>query len=181
MRFLHQIIGLVPWASHAGLERRPTRRRRAPIALETLEGRALLSGIAVSNGNLTITAATGTGGNHAEVQIDSANHFVEVTFNGQTQEFNPSTTPITSVLYLGGTLGGDTFADNTNLESREYGYATGNHFTGGTSYNYVWFVSGGGNSFSDQGDYAVSDVWGYQNSDTINNPGHAKIQLYTYL
>jgi hypothetical protein len=153
--------------------------------LETLEGRELLSAISVSPvGTLTIVAPHNSGGNSAVVSIDPNNKDVEVTYNfgGGTQsvEFNPA--GIHNVLYLGGALGGDTFTDNTNLISREYGYGTGNDFTGGTNINYVWFLNGTGNTYNAVGADSVSDVWewGGIDSDTIDNLDGGTVQLYLY-
>jgi hypothetical protein len=182
MSFLSQIMGLIPASSRARQQRRSRDRRCSPIALEALEGRALLSitGVSVTNGNLYILASKGSSNNSAEVQIDPKTHLVEVTLNGQSEEF-PSSTPIYSVSYVGGSGGGDTFIDDTSLESREYGYGTGNSFTGGTDFNYVWFLNGGGNTFTSTGATSVSDVWefGGVGSDKIDNDG-GTVLLYDY-
>ncbi len=156
------------------------------MELETLEGRALMSGIngvSVTAGALLIQAPHNSGGNSAVVSIDPNNHDVKVTVNfgngSQTEEFNPTVTPIYNVLYNGGALGGDTFTDNTSLISREYGYGSGNNFTGGTSINYVWFCgTSGGNTYNAQGAASVSDVWEYGGTDTINNPDGGLVQVY---
>jgi hypothetical protein len=184
MRFLSRIMGSVPAASRARQERRSSGRRRSPIAVETLEGRALMSGIAgvsVAYGALTIHAPVLSHGNTAQVSIDPSNQFVQVTFDNQTEEFNPSVTPIYNVVYIGGELGGDTFADDTSLASREYGYGAGNNFTGGTSLNYVYFLSGGGNTYNTQGAGSCSDVFEYGGSDTIKNSSGGVVQVYSYL
>ncbi len=140
-----------------------------------------MSGVSVSRGMLLIQTPAHSGGNSAVVSIDPGNDNVEVTYNfgsgSQTVEFNPST--ICNIDYVGGSLGGDTFTDNTNIISREYGYGSGNNFTGGTSLNYVWFLgSSGGNSYSVQGASRISDVFEYGGTDTINNPSGGTVQVY---
>jgi hypothetical protein len=190
MRLLSRSRDLVRGASRACQERRSTGRRGLRTELETLEVRALLSGItgvSVSPyGALMIEPPSASGHNTAEVSIDPSNKFVKVTLNGQTEEFNPSVTLIYNVTYDGGTLGYDTFADNTSLVSREVGYGTGNNFTGGTSLNYVYFDPengvAGGNTYTAEGASSCSDVFeiGGGKPDTIINPDHATIQLYVY-
>jgi hypothetical protein len=191
MRFLTRIMRSVAVASRAHQDRRFAHRHRSWIDLETLEGRALMSGIngvsLTPTGTLTINPAHNSGGNSAVVSIDPKNNEVKVTVNfgsgSQTEEFNPTVTPIYNVLYNGGALGGDTFTDDTSLISREYGYGSGNHFTGGTNINYVWFMNGTGNTYNAVGNDSVSDVWefGGIGSDTIKNPDGGTLQLYTYV
>jgi hypothetical protein len=118
---------------------RPNRVRLSrAIGLEPLEGRELPSipGVTLMFGNVAITA-TKASGNTAQVSIDPANHFVKVSLNGQSEEFSPSS--VLNVTYKGGSGGGDTFVDNTSLVSLAYGYGGNNKFTGGTSYNFVYF------------------------------------------
>src|ERR1700678_1144165 len=124
MSFLSRIMRLVPAGSHARRERLFTGRRRSRIELETLPGRALLSGITGVSlsqyGALLIEAPTNSGHNTASVMIDPSNNYVKVSLNGQSEEFNPKVAPIYNVTYLGGELGHDTFADDTSIVSREY-------------------------------------------------------------
>jgi hypothetical protein len=190
MSFLSRIMKLVPAGSHVRREPVSTSRRRPRIELETLPDRALLSGITGVSlsqyGALLIEAPTGSGHNTASVTIDPSNNYVKVSLNGQSEEFNPSVTPIYNVTYLGGTLGHDTFADDTSVISRQYGYGSGNSFTGGTSLNYVYFdpegSAAGGNTYTAEGAASVSDVWeiGVGAADTINNSNDGIIQLYVY-
>ena len=73
MRFsLKPIIGLLSRAADLRQARRPTSRRRSPMALKMLETRNLLSiaGVTLSYGNLAIHAPTGSQGNVATVSID---------------------------------------------------------------------------------------------------------------
>ena len=159
MSFLSRIMGLASEGPRTRRVRPAAGRRRSPIGLEMLEGRALLSGITgvsvTAYGTLTIQPPTKSGGNTAVVSIDPSNKFVKVALNGQSEEFNPALTSIYNVYYVGGTLGHDTFADNTSLISREVGYGTGNNFTGGTNLNYVYFDPyggvAGGNTYTAQG------------------------------
>lgn len=180
MRFFSRISGLVSAVAAARKPRRPARQSRRPVAVESLEGRALLTGLAgvsVSYGTLQILAPK-MSGNTAAVSIDPSNHFVKVSLNGQSEEFNPATTCITSVVYLGGRGGGDTFSDNTSLVSREFGFGSGNKFTGGTGMNYIYFM-GGGNTYTTQGT-ACNVVFEFGGSDTIVNPSKAKMLIYRY-
>lgn len=180
MRILSRISGLVSAVVAARNPRRPARQARRPVAVESLEGRALLTGLAgvsVSYGTLQILAPK-LSGNAAAVSIDPSNQFVKVSLNGQSEEFNPRITSITSVMYLGGLGGGDTFSDNTSLVSREYGRGSGNHFTGGTGMNYIYFM-GAGNTYKTQGT-ACNVVFEYGGSDTIVNPSNAKMLVYSY-
>ena len=150
--------------------------RRSPVAVERLEGKALMSnipGVSVSYGEVFVVATKGSG-NVASVSL-SANNNVQVTLNGQTESFAPGS--ISAVIYYGGTLGGDTFTDNSNIISVEYGYGSGNNFTGGSSFNYCFFT-GGGNTFTAQGAGSVSDVFEYGGTDTVNNPDNTLIQAY---
>jgi hypothetical protein len=139
-----------------------------------LETRALLSipGVTLQFGNLAITA-TKASGNVAQVSIDSVTHNVKVTLNGNSEEFSAS--KVYNVTYKGGSGGGDTFQDNTSLVSLEYGYGGNNNFTGGTSYNYVYFF-GNNNSFTGPAG-SVSDV--FENGghgDTMHGSG----TIYVY-
>jgi hypothetical protein len=178
MRFLSRIMGFVPAASRARQERRSTGRRRSRIELETLEGRALMTGIAgvsVSYGNLLIQP-TQASGNTAVVSI-APDQNLQVTLNGQSEEFSPSA--ISSITYYGGSGGGDSFTNATNLTSLEYGYGSGNNFTGGTGFNYAFFYYGSGNTFNAQGG-SVNDVFEVFGSDAVNNPDNALVQVYSY-
>lgn len=158
-------------------DRRLTRCRRAPIGLEALEGRALLSipGVSLQFANLSITA-TKASGNVAQVSIDPLNHNVKVSLNGQTEEFSAKL--VANVTYKGGSGGDDTFVNDTSLVELAYGYGGNNNFTGGTSYNYVFFY-GNNNSYNAQdGDF--TDVFEDGGTgDAINNPDGASIQCYS--
>ena len=128
------------------------------MELESLEGRALLSvgvpGVSLQFGNLAITA-TLSSHNTAVVQIDSSTKNVEVTLNGNTEEFAPSL--VANITYKGGSGGFDSFADHTGLVSLAYGWGGNNTFTGGTSYNYVYF-HGNGNIYNAPAG-SISDVF----------------------
>jgi hypothetical protein len=178
LQFLNQIIGLIPRASHTRQEQRPIRRRRSPMVLETLENRNLLSiaGVGVAWGNLSIQAPAGSHGNAATVSIDPSNHNVKVSFNGQWEEFSGKL--VTSITYLGGSGGGDTFTNNTNLVSLDYAFGQHNNFTGGTGFNYVYFF-GSNNTYNAKAG-SCSDVFEIGNSETINNPDGATVQTYVY-
>jgi len=142
--------------------------------LETLEARGLLSiaGVSLVYGNLAITA-THASGNVAQVSIDPATHNVQVSLNGQSEEFGAN--QVYNVTYKGSSGGGDTFTDNTSLVSLEYGYGGNNHFTGGSSFNFVYFF-GNSNSFNGPAG-SISDVFqhGGQN-DATQGPG----TIYVY-
>ena len=178
MRFLSRIKGSVQETSRVGREPRSASRRRSAIALETLETRSLMSvpGVSLAFGNLSIQAPAGSHGNVATVSIDSSNHDVKVSFNGQSEEFSPKL--VCSITYMGGSGGKDTFTNNTSLVELAYGFGSGNNFTGGTSFNYVYFF-GGGNTYNAQNG-SFTDVFEIGGSDTINNHEHAGIAAYVY-
>jgi hypothetical protein len=170
MSFLSRIMGSIPTGSRVRKELRSAGRRCSRLELGRLESRDLMSGIAgvsLTYGNLTIESPK-TSGNTAIVSIDPSTKNVEVTLNGQSEEFSPSL--VDNITYVGGAGGGDTFTDNTSLVSLDYGYGSGNTFTGGSSYNYVFFY-GGDNTFNGVKG-SVSDVFedGYTN-DLINADG----------
>jgi hypothetical protein len=178
MRFLSRSSGFVQSTSRAQEQHRSARRRRSPIALETLETRSLMSipGVALSYGNLSIQAPTGSSGNVAKVSIDPATQNVNVSLNGQTDSFSAS--QVSSITYMGGSGGGDTFENDTNLVSLDYGFGAGNNFSGSTSYNFVYFF-GAGNTYSAP-DGSFSDVLEIGGGDTINNSPAADVATYVY-
>ena len=146
MRLMRRMVGSFSGNSRVFQARSVLRRVRAAVGVERLEGRDLPSipGVSLVFGNLAITA-TKTSGNNAQVSIDSSTKNVQITFNGQSEEFSPSS--VLNVTYKGGSGGGDTFVDNTGLVSLAYGYGGNNNFTGGSSYNYVYFW-GNSNTFT---------------------------------
>ena len=166
MRILRRSMGLAQVISGARRVHRFANRRRSPITLETLETRSLPSipGVSLAFGNLAITAPLGSHGNVAAVSIDPSNHNVMVSFNGQSEEFSSS--KVFSVTYVGGTGGGDTFTNNTSLESVDIGFGQQNNFTGGTGSNYVFFF-GGNNTYNEQPG-SFNDVFEFGGPDTIN-------------
>jgi hypothetical protein len=175
VRFLRRVIGSLSRDLRARLGTTSTGRRRSRIELEALESRNLLSiaGVTLMFGNLAITA-TKSSGNAAQVSIDSSTHNVAVSFNGQSEEFTAA--QVSSITYKGGASGGDTFVNNTSLTSLAWGYGGGNHFTGGTGFNYTYFF-GNHNTFTAQG--GISDVWeDYGVGDIIVNPKHASVTVY---
>jgi hypothetical protein len=178
MRFFNRITRWAPIASGPCQKRRPAGRSGSRIELETLEGRALmagLTGVSLSYGNLAIEAPK-TSGNVAAVSIDPSTKNVEVTLNGQSEEFSASS--VYSITYKGGSGGGDTFVDNTSLPSVEYGFGGHNAFTGGTGFNYAYFWGNSNTYTAEKASY--TDVFEYGTSDTIINPDDAGIQLYVY-
>jgi hypothetical protein len=178
MRFLSQIRDSFQEGSSARQQHRRVGRRGPAITLETLEDRNMMSvaGVALSYGNLSIQAPAGSSHNVAKVWIDPSTHNVAVSFNGQSEEFSKSL--VYNTTYMGGTGGKDTFTNDTNLCSLEYGFGSGNNFTGGTGFNYVYFY-GGGNTYNTQAG-SFSDVFEVGGSDTINNPSNAGMQIYKY-
>ncbi len=170
MRFLRDFRGSVSEGSQAR-NRRSAGQRRSPIGLETLEGRALMSGIPGVSltfyGNLSITAPK-TSGNAALVSIDPSNHDVKVSLNGQSEEFSASS--VYSVTYVGGSGGSDTFTNNTSLTELAYGYGGNNDFTGGTGINVVYFTGNDNAYYGPAG--STSDVFkDYGQADNITGPG----------
>ena len=178
MHFLSRSTGLFQSTSGAREEYRSAGRRRLPMTLETLETRNLMSvpGVSLSYGNLSILAPSGSSGNVAKVWIDSSTHNVDVSFNGQSESFTASS--VSNITYEGGSGGGDTFTNDTSLVSLDYGFGSHNNFTGGTSYNYVYFY-GTGNTYNAQKG-SFTDVFEIGGSDTINNPTGAGMQIYVY-
>jgi hypothetical protein len=175
---LKPIVDLLSRASGARQARRPTGRRRSPIALEMLETRNLLSiaGVTLTYGNLAIHAPTGNHGNVATISIDPSKHNVKATFNGQSAEFSAS--QVTTITYVGGTGGGDTFTNNTSMNSLEYGFGQHNTYTGGRGFNYVYFHSGGNTYNALAG--SMNDVFEVGGRDTINTPARAVVSAYVY-
>jgi hypothetical protein len=139
MRFFDRIASAVSKGSRAP-ERRCTGLRRSRIELEVLEGRALMSGIQgvtlTFYGNLSITAPK-TSGNMAVVSIDASTHNVEVSLNGQSEEFKACS--VYSITYVGGSGGKDTFTNDTSLTELAYGYGGNNDFTAGTGCSAINF------------------------------------------
>jgi hypothetical protein len=176
MRILSRILRSSPERRAVSQQRDSIRRHHAAsIGLETLDRRELLSsiaGVTLQFGNIAITAPKASG-NTAEVSIDPSNHNVKVSLNGQSEEFSP--TLVYNVTYIGGKSGGDTFSNDTNLVCLAYGYGGNNHFTGGASYNFVYF-QGNSNTFTGVAG-SVSDVFenGGKN-DVIHDPG----SIYVY-
>jgi hypothetical protein len=178
MHFLSRVSGLVQEVSRPRQGHRSLVRRGSPIALEMLETRNLMSvpGVSLSYGNLSIIAPSGSSGNVAKVWIDSSTHNVDVSFNGKSESFTASS--VSNITYEGGRGGGDTFTNDTSLVSLDYGFGSHNNFTGGTSYNYVYFY-GTGNTYNAQKG-SFTDVFEIGGSDTINNPTGAGMQIYVY-
>lgn len=169
MRFLNSMFGSFPGGPRARHERRSSNRRRAPLALETLEGRSLLTvaapaaTVSLQFGNLAIHAASNT-----TTEVSIASGTLTLTASGAggssvTQTFDASS--IYNITYTGGSAGGNTFINNTNLVSLDYAYGGNNHIVGGGSFNYVFFW-GNNNSFSSTAG-SVSDV--FQNGGTGND------------
>jgi hypothetical protein len=178
MRFLSRSSGLVQSTFRAQEAHRFARRRRSPLALETLETRSLMSiaGVSLSYSNLLIQAPSGSSGNAAKVWIDPATSNVNVSFNGQSESFSAS--QVSNITYMGGSGGGDTFENDTNLVSLDYGFGAGNNFIGGTSYNFVYFY-GAGNTYSAP-DGSTSDVSEIYGSDTVNSSSAASVTTFVY-
>ncbi len=177
MRFLSPVIGSLSSDSRARRGTASTGRRRSRIELETLDNRNLLSiaGVTLQFGNLAITAPKASG-NVAEVRIDPTTHNVEVSLNGKSEEFAAS--KVHSVSYKGGVDGGDTFVNDTNLLSLDFGYGGNNDFTGGTAYNFVFF-QGNSNTYTVHGTY--SDVFeDHGLHDSIVNPSGARVSVYSF-
>jgi hypothetical protein len=177
MRFLSRIMGLVSEGSRIRPQRRSGSRTRSPIELQRLEGRDLLSiaGVSLNYGVLAIQAPKASG-NSAVVQMVGSN--VQVTLNGASETFSPSL--VASITYMGGSGGGDTFTDDTSVASLEYGYGSGNNFTGGTGNNYAYFYGKGTNSNTFNAQVGgVSDVieWGGKNTVKVNTNG-ADVQIW---
>jgi hypothetical protein len=172
MRFLGRNRGLVQGVSGTRQVHRSANRRRSPIALETLDTRSLMSvpGVTLAFGNLAITAPAGSHGNVATVSIDPSNQDVMVSFNGQSEEFSPS--KVFSVTYVGGTGGGDTFANDTSLLSVDFGFGQQNNFTGGTGDNFVFFF-GSNNTYNEEPGSTnyVFELGGPDTINIINNSG----------
>jgi hypothetical protein len=173
MRFFNRILGSLSEGSRTR-DRRFTDQRRSRIELEMLEGRTLMSGIpgvSLRFGNLAITAPNASG-NVAQVSIDPSNHDVKVSLNGKSEEFSPSL--VASVTYKGGSGGGDTFTNDTYLVEQAYGYGGHNTFTGGTTYNFVYFF-GNSNTYQAQAGSFCDVFENGGKGDTIHDPPGATI------
>ena len=178
MVFLSRIIGLIPGASQVHRGRRPAARRRSPLAMETLENRSLLSvaGVSLSYGTLAIQAPKPSSGNVAVIAIDPSNKDVQVTFNGQSEEFAPGL--VANISYMGGSGGGDPFTNNTSLPTLGYTFGSGNVITGGSSYNYFYFW--GNNNTYNAAAGSISDLFEIGGKDTANDPPNTTVQVYTW-
>ena len=145
-------------------------RQRSTLQIEVLEPRQAttgITGVSLNFGNLAIKAPL-TSGNVAIISIDPANKYVQVSLNGQSEEFSPS--QVANITYTGGSGGGDTFTNNTNLVSLGYGYGGNNKFTGGSSYNFVYFF-GNNNTFTGPAG-SINDVYeGGGHGDVILGTG----------
>jgi hypothetical protein len=157
-------------------DRRPATRRRSQVVLETLESRNLMSvaGVALQYGALAITAPLASK-NVTTVSIDPSNKDVKVTLNGNSEEFSPKL--VGTITYIGGSGGDDTFTNDTSLMTLSYAYGSGNDFTGGTGYNYVFFF-GADNTYNAQSG-SFSDVFEVEGKDTVNHANGATLQIYT--
>jgi hypothetical protein len=175
MGFMSRILAPMSRLSRPVQHRVPAARRRPAIRLEMLESRDLMTGIAgvsLMYGNLEIQAPK-PGGNVAAVTIDPLNQNVKVTLNGQSAEFASSL--VYNITYVGGASGGDTFVDNTSLVSLDYGYGGHNNFTGGSTFNYVFFY-GNYNTFNAVAG-SVNDV--FENGGTGDlMQGQGSVQAY---
>ena len=179
MRFLSRMMSLVSEGSHARPTRSAAGRRPLRMELEPLEGRALLSalaGVSVQYGNLAIQAPQASG--NVAVITAPAPNTVQLSLNGQCETFNTTQISITSITYLGGSGGGDTMVNDTDLPTVEYGFGSGNNFMGGTGFNYAFFF-GGANTFDAQAG-SVSDVFELSGGNTVSNPDGAVVQDYVY-
>lgn len=178
MRFFHRVAGSGSEGSRDRHQRRSNGGRRSGIGCETLEGRALLSnipGVSLMYGNLSITAPKSSG-NVAEVSIDPSTHNVKVSLNGQSEEFSAS--QVYNITYVGGSGGGDTFTNDTNLVELAYGYGGHNDFTGGTSYNFV-YLYGNDNTYDAQAGSLFSDVFEDGGTgDTVSDPPGSPVQTF---
>jgi hypothetical protein len=177
MQFLRQVIGSFASECRIHGATPATGRRRSPIGLETLESRNLLSiaGVSLQFGNIAIVAPKSSG-NVAEVQIDPKTHNVEVSLNGQSEEFAAS--QVLNITYEGGAHGGDTFVNDTDLTGLYYGFGGGNTFTGGGAFNFMFFT-GNDNTYNANGIY--SDVFELGGSgDQVVNPSGSPIAVYSF-
>ena len=178
MQFLRRVIGSLSSDPRAHRGAASTGRRRSRIELETLESRDLLSiaGVTLQYGNLAITG-TQSSGNAAHVWIDPSTHNVEVSLNGQSEEFTAA--QVSNITYKSGAQGGDAFVNDTGLTSLAYGYGGSNQFTGGTGYNYIYFFGNNNTYTAEEG--SISAVWeGHGKGDKIVNPYHASVTVYAY-
>src|SRR4051812_27251672 len=93
MSFLNRLIGSASTTSRSRTEARSSRRRRAPIVVESLEGRDLKSsipGVSEQWGMVYIQATQGSN-NVATVSIDPGhNNDLRVSLNGNSTWFNAS-------------------------------------------------------------------------------------------
>jgi len=156
------------------------RRRRVQFSLETLEERdlktAIIPGVDLTNGMLTITA-TQYSGNSANVSIDPSNQNLKVTFNGNSVEYNPGEVYWGQVNYKGGLGGYDTFTNDTNYSNIVTVFTGNNNVQGGIGFNSVtlWgdyntYDSGGGDSY-------IFTINGYH--DSIADHSNQSVNGYT--
>jgi predicted Zn-dependent peptidase len=135
-----------------------------------------IPGITLTYGNLSIQTPAGSSHNAAKVSIDPATKNVAVSLNGASEQFAASL--VFNMTYMGGTGGSDTFENDTKLTALCYGFKSGNTYTGGTGFNFVYFYAGG-NTYNTQAG-SFSDVFEVGGVDTVNNPSKATVQLFKY-
>jgi hypothetical protein len=176
MLVLSRLIGATANVSRTRHERRPFRRRRAQVGVESLEGRDLKSSIpGVSNlGGVIQIQATQTDHNTASVSIDPNNGNVQVSLNGISVEFCPNA--VWTITYTGGQGGWDTFTNDTDLTEYATGYGGNNQFLGGSSYNTV-LLWGDYNSYDAQG--GPSNVFTYNGPNDDITP-YSDVSVYSY-
>jgi hypothetical protein len=138
IQFLTRILGSNSKVSRFQGRNRSPGRHRAAICVESLEGRKLLSGdipgVSAPYGVLAITA-TQTSHNVAQVATNPATGGLEVSLNGQTEEFAPGA--IWTISYKGGQFGSDSFTNNTSVQDSVTMFGGNNTVLGGSSWNTV--------------------------------------------
>ncbi len=144
-------------------------RHRTPrrvFAFEALETRNLMTapaGVSLLSGGLLYIAPQHASGNVAEVSIVGPN--VHVTVNGDSEDIAASS--VTAIFYNGAFGGHDTFTNDTSILGIEYGWGSGNTFTGGTGYDY-FYLYGPNQTIHSGGGEEVIYTHGYRATDTID-------------
>jgi hypothetical protein len=136
--------------------------------MEALETRNLLTvaapipGVSLTNGVLSIQG-TQFSGNHASVSMVQGN--VEVTLNGQTEDF---ATRVVLISYNSGAGGNDTFSNNTAIRGIEFGWGDSNTFTGGSNMDVMLFF---GNNETAHSNGGREIVFTHGGTGDTNDPG----------
>jgi hypothetical protein len=179
IQFLTRFLGSDSKPSRFQGRNRSPGRHRAAICVEFLEGRKLLSGdipgVSAPYGALTIQA-TQSSHNVAQVATNPATGGLEVSLNGQTEEFAPGA--IWTISYKGGQFGSDSFTNNTNVQDSVTMFGGNNTVLGGSNWNTV-NLYGNNNTYDARNGASYVFTYGGPN-DNIVPSSNESVFAYSY-